>query len=145
DPAWLLWACELAQKYDLNLSRGIERAAVARVQASPALAEPLRAAQIFTQLLSRIGRVYPILQKMADLGILGWFLPEFGRLMDLIPYDPSHDYTVGQHSLLIVRHLEALFTPEGEEQAEMRRILEELPHPEQLLLAALLHDSGKAV
>ncbi|HLV80995.1 MAG TPA: HD domain-containing protein, partial [Chthonomonadaceae bacterium] len=31
-----------------------------------------------------------------------------------------------------------------EELVEMRRLLEEMPHPERLFLAALLHDSGKA-
>lgn len=145
DPAWLLWACELAQKYGLELSPAIERAATALIAKRPETAQPAETAQTFTRILSSPERVAPTLQTMADLGILGWFLPEFGALMDLIPYDPSHDYTVGQHSLLVVRHLEALRTAEGsEEQIEMRRLLEDLPHPEQLMLAALLHDSGKA-
>ncbi|HZT41882.1 MAG TPA: HD domain-containing protein [Chthonomonadaceae bacterium] len=145
DPAWLLWVFELAQRYDLQLSEEIERAAVALAQSRPRLKRPQEAAQIFTRILSTPGRIYPTLQKMADLGILGWFLPEFGPLMDLIPYDPSHDFTVGQHSLLVVRQLEALLGAEGpEELVEMRRLLEEMPHPERLFLAALLHDSGKA-
>ncbi|HZO88314.1 MAG TPA: HD domain-containing protein [Chthonomonadaceae bacterium] len=145
DPAWMLWACELAQKYDLTFGERLERAIVTLAQTRPALADPLAAAQVFTRILSKTGKVYPILQRMADLGVLGWFLPEFGDLMDLIPYDPSHDYTVGQHSLLAVQHLEELLTAEGSEDLmEMRRLLEELPHPEQLILAILLHDSGKA-
>jgi [protein-PII] uridylyltransferase len=44
-----------------------------------------------------------------------------------------------------VSNLEALLTSESEEDAEMRRVLEDLPNPEQLMLAVLLHDSGKAV
>jgi [protein-PII] uridylyltransferase len=146
DPVWLLWMSELAQKYQLELGEGIERAAAGLVEMNPVLAEPLQAAQVFTQILQTVGRVYPILQKMADLGILGWFLPEVGKIMDLIPYDPSHDHTVGQHSLLVIKHLEAVGKMDGsEEQSEMRRVLEEIAHPEQLILAALLHDSGKAI
>lgn len=145
DPAWLLWACELAQMYKLDLGERLERAAVALVEIEPVLPDAVQSALVFTRILSRRGGVYSILQKMADLGILGWYLPEFGRLMDLIPYDPSHDHTVGQHSLRVVRNLEALLEAEGpEEFAEMRRVMEELPHPEQLFLAALLHDGGKA-
>lgn len=145
DPVWMLWACELAQRYTLRLGDGLCRAAARLANMTPVLAEPARAAEVFTRILSRIGSVYPILQEMADLGILGWFLPEFGSVIDLIPYDPSHDHTVGQHSLLVVWRLEQLRVLEGpEELLEMRRILEELAHPEELMLAALLHDCGKA-
>lgn len=145
DPVWLLWACELSQKYDLILGEAVERAMVALVAAQPVVKDPLQSAEVFTQILAHRGRVYPTLQQMADLGILGWFLPEFQAIFDLIPYDPSHDHTVGQHSLLVVRTLEELLQAvDPEEQVEMRRIYEELPNPEQLILAALLHDSGKA-
>ncbi|MCW3100077.1 MAG: UTP--GlnB [Chthonomonadaceae bacterium] len=145
DPVWLLWACELTQKYNLTLGEAVERAMVALVASRPIVKDPQQSGEVFTQILAHRGRAYPTLQRMADLGILGWFLPEFQAIFDLIPYDPSHDHTVGQHSLLVVRTLEALLqSTEPEEQVEMRRIYEELPNPEQLILAALLHDSGKA-
>lgn len=145
DPVWLLWACELSQKYHLMLGEAVERAMVALVGSQPVIADTQQASEVFTQILAHRGRVYPTLQRMADLGILGWFLPEFQAIFDLIPYDPSHDHTVGQHTLLVVQTLEALLQAvEPEEQVEMRRIYEELLNPEQLVLAALLHDSGKA-
>ncbi len=145
DPVWLLWACELTQKYNLMLGEAVERAMVSLVGCGPLLKDAMQSAEVFTQILSHRGRVYPTLQRMADLGILGWYLPEFQAILDLIPYDPSHDHTVGQHSLLVVKNLEDLLQVEDpEERVEMRRIYEELPNPEQLILAALLHDSGKA-
>lgn len=145
DPVWLLWACELSQKYHLTFSEQIERTMVALAGVQPVVKDPQQSAEVFTLILAHRGRAYPTLQKMADLGILGWFLPEFQAIFDLIPYDPSHDHSIGQHSLLVVRNLENLLqATEPEEQVEMRRIYEELPNPEQLILAALLHDSGKA-
>ena len=145
DPVWLLWACELTQKYNLTLGEAVERAMVSLVGIQPLLNDTQQSAEVFTQILSHRGRVYPTLQRMADLGILGWYLPEFQAILDLIPYDPSHDHTVGQHTLLVVKNLEDLLqTEDPEEQVEMRRIYEELSNPEQLMLAALLHDSGKA-
>ncbi len=74
--------------------------------------------------------------------------------MDLIPYDPSHEYTVGQHTLRILHYLDqiadtrendALARQAGEEWPDMRRVLKELGHPEQLMLAVLLHDCGKSL
>jgi [protein-PII] uridylyltransferase len=148
DPIWLLWAFELAQKYTLEFSDGLERIAVALVGIVPVLSDHVAAGQIFSRILSSKGTLYPTLQRMADLGVLGWFIPEFAPLMDLIPYDPSHDFTVGQHTLHVIRNIEDLLLAtdaHGEEQMEMRRLVEELPHPEQLMLAALLHDCGKTI
>jgi [protein-PII] uridylyltransferase len=145
DPVWLLWACELTQKYNLTLGDTMERTMVSLAGTHPVLQDPPQAAEVFTRILTHRGRAYPVLQQMADLGVLGWFLPEFQAIFDLIPYDPSHDHSVGQHSLLVVKTLEELLTAgESEERAEMRRIYEDLANPEQLMLAALLHDSGKA-
>lgn len=147
DPAWLLWACELAQRYDLGFSSALQQTTLSLTASRPTLADPSDAAQIFTRLLTQIGQVYPILQRMADLGVLGWFLPEFGRVLDLMPSDPAHDYTVGQHTLNVIRQLEQLLQVapnEAEEMVEMRRILQDLPHPERLMLAVLLHDVGKS-
>ena len=146
DPVWLLWASELAQRHELNWHPKLEAEAAALTALHPPLSPSPDAPQIFTRLISQTGKVYPTLQHMADLGILGWFLPEVGRIMDLIPYDPSHDHTVGQHTLFVIKQLEQIGTVDDtEESREMRRLLLELPHPEQLILAALLHDSGKTV
>ena len=135
----------------MSLSDGIQVTSASLIESRPRssfarMKRPLH----FTQILGRVGRIYPILQTMADLGILSWILPEFGQLLNLIPYDASHDYTVGQHTLLVVRNIEGLATGaaeaiESEEQAEMRRALQEVAHPEYLMLAALLHDTGKAM
>ena len=173
DPLWLLWACELAQKYDLAFSERLAQAARDLLAMRPRLSDMGAASQIWTRILSGRGDVYPTLQRMAELGILGWFVPEFGRVMDLIPYDPAHEYTVGQHTLNILGYLDALAFEEkekgerekekgsgatlspfsfslspsmpDEQWEEMRRVRQELGHPEQLMLAALLHDCGKGL
>ena len=144
DPVWMLWACELAQRYRLGMSQALQRE-IARVLAAGARTQqPAELGQVFTRILAWPHGCWPILQQMADLGILGWVLPEFGAVLNMIPYDPSHDYTVGQHTLYAVRFLDALRSPAASEEAsELRRLLAELPHPEQLYLAVLLHDVGK--
>lgn len=145
DPVWMLWACELAQRYGLGFSDELERDVVQLVSGNPETHDQQQAAEVFTRILAHTSGAYPILQQMADLGILGWILPEVGHIMDLIPYDSSHDFTVGQHTLEVIRHLDSLRAREGsEETSDLRRIMQDLPHPERLYLAALLHDAGKA-
>jgi [protein-PII] uridylyltransferase len=146
DPTWLLWAFELAQKYGLEIGQELQSTASALIATGPVPSDPAAVSAVFSRIVSSLGTVYNTLQEMADIGVLGWVLPEFGKLFNLIPYDPSHDFTVGQHSLFVVKEIEALLEDTGgEEQAEMRRVLLEIPHPEQLVMAALLHDSGKAI
>jgi [protein-PII] uridylyltransferase len=143
-PCWTLLACELAQKYGLGISAALARAALAVTSRNPELQDAAWAGEIFTRILTSRNPVYPVMQTMADLGILNWILPEFGRTMDLIPYDPSHDHSVGQHTLYVLRYLDTLKEAHpGEELRDMRQLMAELPHPERLYLAALLHDAGK--
>ena len=145
DPVWMLWACELAQKYNLEFGEDLIRAILGLLDTEPVLNHANDAAEIFTRMLAFPGGAWPILQKMAELGILAWILPEIEGIMNLISYDPSHDYTVGQHTLYVIRTLDSLRKPEGsEESRDFRNVMSSIPHPEQLYLAALLHDAGKS-
>lgn len=145
DPIWMLWVCEIAQRHDLELGDALAVAIQDLLQTRPPIADPERAADIFTHILASQRGAYPILQRMADLGVLAWVLPEVGGAMDLIPYDPSHDFTVGQHTLHVVRNLDALRRADvPDDLRDLRLLMLELAHPEQLYLAALLHDAGKA-
>ncbi|HSV72886.1 MAG TPA: HD domain-containing protein [Chthonomonadales bacterium] len=144
DPLWMLWACEVAQRYGLAFSDGFERAATSLVSTAPAIRDSAQAAEILTHILASPRGTYRVLQRMAELGILGWVLPEVAAILDLIPYDPSHDYTVGQHSLHVIRTLDLLRdNAPTDETRDLRQILKELAAPEQLYLAGLLHDCGK--
>ncbi len=144
DPLWVLWACELAQRYKLSFSDELSREIELVCARTPEIADPRQAGEILGRILASPHGAYPTLQRMADLGILNWLLPEVGVTLTLIPYDPSHDYTVGQHTLFLTRHLDSLRSAAGpEETVDLRRIMADLSHPEQLYMAALLHDSGK--
>ncbi len=146
DPLWMLWACELAQKYSLEFSDELERVILDLLDTGAIIRDQERAGEVFARILGSPRGAYPILQKMADLGILGWLLPEVGATLDLIAYDPSHDYTVGQHTLYVIRHLDSLRAAEGDEDMrDFRQVMSELRNPEHLYMAALLHDAGKGM
>lgn len=145
EPAWVVHAGELAQRFDLGISYELRNAILAVLRDPPARFDHRRVAECLTTILSSRKPIYPILQELAELGVLGWILPDFGETMDLIPYDASHDFTVGQHMLYVIRNLDQLRQPGIQEDLrELQTLMAELTAPEQLYLAALLHDAGKA-
>ena len=90
--------------------------------------------------------IYRVLRLMHRVGLLGAIFPEFEEIRSRVIRDFFHKYTVDQHSLIAVRNIEQL--SEGVDVQDVPRgfgsILGELEHPELLMLALLLHDTGKA-
>ncbi len=145
DPVWMLWAIRLAQQYELNLSVSLQRFMRSVASTMPQTRDPKHLAETFLSILQAPEGVARALRQMADTGVLGWILPEFENIRTLIPYDPSHEFTVGEHTLRVVENLEGLNTITDPHYADYRRIFQETPHREVLYLAALLHDAGKGI
>lgn len=78
------------------------------------------------------------LRNLDRAGLLEHLLPELTICRALMPQDNVHRYTVYEHTLQLVRHLDNLPTPSY--LADLRANLHDL---EPLYLAALLHDVGK--
>jgi len=141
DPALPLHVAELAQAYGLAVSEELEEEIGRYLQSRPAPADPPLAGRVLARLLTAGRNVADALDRLEGQGALAWLIPEFGPLMALIPYDAAHDYTVGAHSLRVVRNLEDL-KAEGR-SPEGRRLMGEVAKPETLYLAGLIHDIGK--
>ncbi|MFQ5478219.1 MAG: [protein-PII] uridylyltransferase [Candidatus Binatia bacterium] len=102
------------------------------------------AVDAFMSVLKWKDGVYRTLTEMHSLGVLGRFLPEFGRLFCMIQYDYYHVYTVDEHSLVGVRELERLRQGVYQESSPLlTQIMRECDHPEVLFLAMMFHDVGK--
>jgi [protein-PII] uridylyltransferase len=80
----------------------------------------------------------PTLRNLDRCGLLGQILPELEACRTLMPTDTVHTYTVFEHTLRVVRHLDEI--PAGSFLEEVKDSLNDL---EPLYLAALLHDIGK--
>lgn len=145
DPAWMLWAIRLAQQYGLELSTPLRRLMRAVTATNPQTRDPKHLAETFLSILQVPEGVTRALRQMAETGVLGWILPESENIRTLIPYDPSHEFTVGEHTLRVVENLEGLNTITDPHYADYRRIFQETPHREVLYLAVLIHDAGKSV
>ncbi|HEX9443507.1 MAG TPA: [protein-PII] uridylyltransferase, partial [Candidatus Binatia bacterium] len=97
---------------------------------------------LFLDILRYKERVYETLMEMHRAGVLGAFIPEFGRLLCMALHDLYHIYTVDQHSLRLVRELERLKAGEFREQLPLlTQLARETEKIEILYLGLMFHDS----
>jgi [protein-PII] uridylyltransferase len=84
------------------------------------------------------------LRRMSRYGVLGRYIPAFGRIVGQMQHDLFHVYTVDEHILMVVRNLRRFRIPRFDhEYPLMSKLMQEFDKPEVLYLAALFHDIAK--
>ena len=100
--------------------------------------------ELFMAILREGTRVTFVLRRMNQYGILGRYLPPFGRIVGQMQHDLFHVYTVDAHILMVVRNLRRLLVPmHAHEHPFCAALINEFARPEVLLIAALFHDIAK--
>ena len=147
DPEIVLGAFGLMAESGIRLGPSTEeRVATAIPVLSAALEDgPLLWSRFCRVLLGRFAA--DALRTMHALGLLELIVPEFHGIDALVIRDAYHRYTVDEHTFVVLEALHALADdppPQAPEwRLRFRALLRDLPHPELLYLAALLHDTGK--
>jgi len=99
---------------------------------------------LFMQILRSEARVTRELRRMHQYGVLGHYLPAFGRIIGQMQHDLYHVYTVDEHILKVVRNLRRFSVPEFAHEFPLcSRLMSEFKRPEVLYLAGLFHDIAK--
>ena len=80
------------------------------------------------------------LRNLDRCGLLAHLLPELDACRTLMPTDNSHEFTVFEHTLRVIKLLDDL-----DPDSMLGGIKDSLTSAEPLYLAALLHDVGKAI
>ncbi|HET9695111.1 MAG TPA: [protein-PII] uridylyltransferase [Steroidobacteraceae bacterium] len=100
--------------------------------------------RLFLELLRAPVGVTHELRRMNLYGVLGRYIPAFGRVVGRMQYDLFHAYTVDAHILFVLRNLRRLALPRFEhELPDMSRLMATIQRPEVAYLAALFHDVAK--
>jgi [protein-PII] uridylyltransferase len=100
--------------------------------------------RLFLEILRSPVGVTHELRRMNTYGVLGRYIPAFGRIVGRMQYDLFHAYTVDAHTLFVVSNLRRFAIPRYDhELPEASRVMQQLPRCEVAYLAALFHDIAK--
>ena len=100
--------------------------------------------RLFIEILCAPVGVTHELRRMNLYGVLGRYIPSFGRVVGRMQYDLFHAYTVDAHTLFVVSNLRRLAMPKfNDEFPAVSQIMQSLPRQEVAYLAALFHDIAK--
>jgi [protein-PII] uridylyltransferase len=84
------------------------------------------------------------LRRMNHYGVLGRYLPAFGKIVGRMQYDLFHVYTVDEHILTVISNLRRFALARHDHEFPLpSRIMQTLKKPEIAYLAGLFHDIAK--
>lgn len=99
---------------------------------------------LFMQILREPQGLTHILRRMNQHGILGRYIPAFGRIVGQMQHDLFHVFTVDEHILMVVRNLRRLTLEEhAHENPLCSKLIKDFARPEVLYIAGLFHDIAK--
>jgi [protein-PII] uridylyltransferase len=104
----------------------------------------IRNRSLFLEIVRQPHGITHEFRRMHRYGVLSAYLPAFGAIVGQMQYDLFHVYTVDEHTLFVVRNLRRMAIPElAHELPLCSEVMQRLPKPELVYLAALFHDIAK--
>ncbi|GJL82008.1 MAG: bifunctional uridylyltransferase/uridylyl-removing enzyme [marine bacterium B5-7] len=104
----------------------------------------IRARSLFMEIFRHSTGLTHALRNLNNYGVLGAYLPDFGRVVGQMQHDLFHVYTVDAHLLFVVRNLRRFAVPKHREEFPLASdIMANLFKPYRLYLAGLFHDIAK--
>jgi [protein-PII] uridylyltransferase len=100
--------------------------------------------RLFLSILRAPKGVTHELRRMNRYGLLGLYVPSFGRIVGRMQYDLFHAYTVDEHTLFVVSNLRRFALKRFDHEfPHCSRIMQSLEKPEIAYLSGLFHDIAK--
>ena len=100
--------------------------------------------RLFLNILRAPAGVTHELRRMNLYGVLGLYIPSFGRIVGRMQYDLFHAYTVDEHTLFVVRNLRRFALPRFDHEfSHCSLLMQSFEKPEIVYLAGLFHDIAK--
>ena len=144
DPVRLVEMFALADKHGLDVHPLAMRAATRDAKCIADHRDDPRANALFLDVLTSERDPAKVLRWMNDAGVMGRFIPDWGRVVAQMQFDMYHHFTVDEHTLRAVELLSHM--EKGELAADhplASHNLKEVVSRRALFVAVLLHDIAK--
>jgi [protein-PII] uridylyltransferase len=100
--------------------------------------------RLFLEILTSRHRPDVTLRKMNEAGVLGRFIPDFGRVVAMMQFNMYHHYTVDEHSIRAIGVLSAIERGALESELPLSTaIIQGIENRRALYVALFLHDIAK--
>jgi [protein-PII] uridylyltransferase len=146
DPVNLIRIFHLAQKYNLAFHPDAMHVATRSLKLiDQALRDNEEANRLFLEILTSKNDGETVLRRMNEAGVLGQFVPAFGRIVAMMQFNMYHHYTVDEHLLRcigVLSDIEAARTEDTKLANELMRSIQPR-HRELLYVTLFLHDIAK--
>ncbi|MFN3688103.1 [protein-PII] uridylyltransferase [Salinarimonas sp.] len=111
---------------------------------TPEVRKDARANRLFLEILTSKNAPESVLRRMNEAGVLGRFVPDFGRIVAMMQFNMYHHYTVDEHLIRSIGRLADLEAGRLDADHPLsHRIIHTIQHRRALYVALFLHDIAK--
>src|SRR3954462_4114622 len=145
DPVNLIRLFWLADRHNLAVHPDASRLATRSLGLiGPTLRNDREANRLFMDVLTSRNAPEVVLRLMNEAGVLGRFIPDFGRIVAMMQFNMYHHYTVDEHLLRTIGVLTEIEKGQlGDEHPLSNRIVRSIQNRRALYVALFLHDIAK--
>jgi [protein-PII] uridylyltransferase len=146
DPVNLIRIFHLAQKYNLAFHPDAMHMATRSLKLiDQKLREDEEANRLFLEILTSKNDSETVLRRMNEAGVLGQFVPAFGRIVAMMQFNMYHHYTVDEHLLRCIGVLADIEAGRSEDTKFANELMRTIQprHRELLYVTLFLHDIAK--
>ena len=145
DPLNMLEIFNLAQETGYDIHPNALRTITRKLNLiSPQLREHNDANAIFIKILTHKTNPERVLRLMNEVGLLGKFIPDFGRIIAMMQFNMYHSYTVDEHTITAIGILSQIENGDLKTVAPVAsKAIHQIAGRKELYVALLLHDIAK--
>jgi len=145
DPVNLLRLYEIASRDDIAIHPDASRLVTQSLRlVTPQLRNDREANRIFLEILTARRSPEAVLRRMNESGLLGRFVPDFGRIVAMMQFNMYHHYTVDEHLIRAIGVLSEINAGVLESEHPLaNEIMPTIANRRALYVALFLHDVAK--
>ncbi len=145
DPVLILRLFQVAQKHELDISPEALRLITRNLRRiDRTVRDDPDANAVFMDILTSRKDPATALRRLNEAGVLGRFIPDFGRVVAQMQHDMYHHYTVDEHTIRAIEILSKVDAGNlGDEHPTLHKLIHKVLSRRVLYMAVMLHDIAK--